>query len=65
MDTKKWWASKTIWAAIITALIGAADAIAKQFGVDIMGNQWVGVVLTVLGALGIYGRANTTTTITK
>ena len=61
--TKSWWQSKTVWAAIITALIGAADVILKQFGVDINSLPYVGAVLAILGALGIYGRVTATTTI--
>ena len=63
MDTKKWYTSKTIWAGIITAIIGAAQTICMQFGFDLLANPIVSVVLSILGVLGIYGRITATTTI--
>lgn len=65
MDNKKWYTSKTIWAGIITAVVGAAQAICLQFGFDLLANPIAGVILTLLGALGVYGRATATTTLTK
>ena len=65
MGSKAWYTSKTIWCGILTAVIGAAQAIGVQFGVDIMANQQFDIMLSVLGALGIYGRATANTTITK
>lgn len=35
MDTKKWYQSKAIWAGIVTALVGAAEGIARAVGVDL------------------------------
>jgi uncharacterized membrane protein len=61
MESKKWWLSKTVWAGIITAVVGAAQAIGLQFGFDLMANPIAGVVLTILGVLGVYGRATATT----
>jgi len=59
MDSKNWWASKTIWAAIVTALIAAYNAAAPTFG-------WPSIpdfVYGLLAALGVYSRATATTTI--
>ena len=63
MDSKKWYMSKTIWAGIVTALIGAAQTIGMQFGFDLLANPIASVVVTLLGALGIYSRVTTTTVI--
>ena len=45
---KKWYASKTIWAAIVTGIIGVLLA----FGIEVP--PWV---ITALAGLGVYGRA--------
>jgi uncharacterized membrane protein len=63
MDNKKWYLSKTIWAGILTALVGAAQTIGMQFGFDLMSNPIASTVLSVLGILGIYGRVSSTTNI--
>lgn len=63
MGEKKWYASKTIWAGIITSLVGAATGIAQTFGVDLPANPIYGIFLTILGALGIYGRVTAKTEI--
>ena len=63
MDTKKWYQSKAIWAGIVTALIGAAEGTAQSFGVDLHSFWWFSIVLTILGGIGIYGRATATTKI--
>lgn len=63
MDNKKWYLSKTIWAGIITALIGAAQTIGLQFGFDLLANPIASMVISVLGALGIYGRVTANTSI--
>jgi uncharacterized membrane protein len=65
MDNKKWYLSKTVWAGIITALVGAAQAIGLQFGFDLLANPIAGIVLTILGALGVYGRTTASTVIAK
>ena len=58
MDTsKKWYLSKGIWCGIITTIIGAGTAIALLFGVDLNSNAIFGMVITILGALGLYARA--------
>jgi uncharacterized membrane protein len=63
MDGKKWYYSKTVWAGIITALVGAAQTIGLQFGFDLLTNPIASVILTILGALGVYGRVSATTSI--
>lgn len=63
MDSKKWYASKTIWAGIITALVGAAQTIGLQFGFDLLANPIASTVLSILGVLGIYGRTTASTAI--
>jgi fucose permease len=63
--SKVWWKSKTIWAAIVTALIaiynvvGATLAPVFGFSLPII-PDWV---FAFLGALGIYARVSATTTI--
>ena len=64
VETKKWWTSKTMWAGVVTALLGLyelAKPLAEQFGHPLP--QIPGVVFTFLGALGVYGRATATKTI--
>lgn len=65
MDSKKWYLSKGIWAGIITALIGAAQAIGLQFGLDLLSNPIAGIIISILGTLGLYARATADTKITK
>lgn len=65
MDSKKWYQSKGIWTGVITALIGAGTAIAQLLGVDLNSNALFGVIISVLGALGLYARATADTTIKK
>lgn len=52
MDSKYWYKSKTIWAAIVTAIIGAIQPISAAFGHPIVIPSWV---LEVLVGLGLYG----------
>ena len=47
MEHKEWWQSKSIWAALIIAAV----AIAKQFGLDIPTE----LVISLAGAFGIIG----------
>lgn len=57
MDSKKWYQSKTIIAGILTAVIGAAQSIGLLFSFDLLANPIMSVVITILGALGVYGRS--------
>jgi uncharacterized membrane protein len=61
--TKAWYLSKGVWAGIITALIGAGTSIALLFGVDLNSNALFGIIVTILGALGLYSRVTATTQI--
>lgn len=63
MDTKKWYLSKTIWAGILTAVIGAAQTICMLFGFDLLANPIASMIIAILGAIGVYGRATTITAI--
>lgn len=63
MNSKDWWKSKTVWAGIITAVVGAAQTIGLQFGFDLLANPIASTVLAVLGVLGVYGRTTATTTL--
>lgn len=60
-----WYKSKGVWAGILTALIGAATGIAQLFGLDLNTNAIFGLVISVLGALGLYSRVTADRTITK
>ena len=58
METKKWYASKTLWTAIITVLVTAYNGVAP-------GQDWPAIpeaVYALLGAFGLYSLrvANTT-----
>ena len=65
MDTKKWYLSKGVWCGIVTALVGAGTAIAQLFGVDLNGNAIFGLIITALGAFGLYTRATADSKIVK
>jgi uncharacterized membrane protein len=65
MDNKKWYLSKGVWVGIITAVVGAGTAIAKLFGVDLNSNAIFGVVISILGAVGLYSRATADSKIVK
>jgi hypothetical protein len=57
---KQWYKSKTIWAAVITAIIGVIQPVSSAFGHPIVIPQWV---LDVLIGMGLYGLRTATTTI--
>lgn len=65
LETLVWWKSKGVWTGIITAVIGFATAIFQLFGVDLNSNALFGIIISVLGALGLYSRIIATKTITK
>jgi len=46
VNTKEWWKSKTIWAAVITGVLGVVSA----FGVSIPAELYA-----LLAAFGLYG----------
>lgn len=58
--SKKWYASKTVWAGIVTALLGMYELvdlnIGPAAGFDLPSiPAWI---YTFLGALGVYGRVD-------
>jgi uncharacterized membrane protein len=56
-----WWQSKTIWCGILTAVIGAAQAICLSvFKFDLLANPIAIAVIGILGALGVYSRTTAT-----
>ena len=62
--TKNWWESKTIWSGIIAVLVAIYNVwLANQstFGVNLP--PIPNYVFAILGAFGIYTRANATTVI--
>jgi hypothetical protein len=50
---KPFWKSKTFWAVLVTGLIGIWNALSPETGLPPV-PDWV---ITVLAALGLYGRA--------
>lgn len=64
MGTKKLYQSKTFWSDVLTILVGIVGLVDNYFaGGNIATNPGYQAVLTVLGALGIYGRKTATTQI--
>lgn len=51
-DTKAWYKSKAVWAAILTATVGAIQPVSAAFGHPIAVPLWI---IEVLTGLGIYG----------
>lgn len=51
-EGKSKWTSKTVWAAIITVLVGAIEPISTALGKPIHVPDWV---INALIALGLYG----------
>ncbi len=51
METKRWYQSKSVWTAIIGAILGAVQPISLAFGNPIVIPAWV---FEVLGGLGLY-----------
>lgn len=54
--TKKWWASKGVWTAVITVLIAAYGSAAVQFNLPHI-PEWI---FTLLGAASLYSRTTAT-----
>ncbi len=50
--TKPWYLSKAIWAAVVTAILGAIQPISAALGHPIAVPLWV---LEILTGLGLYG----------
>jgi hypothetical protein len=72
MDTKPWWQSTTVWANVATVVIGYAVSmgfIPSAVGDAIINatpgtaQHLIGLVTTITGLLGIWGRVKATTKI--
>lgn len=64
-QTKPWWASTTIWANLVTAVLGvlvAAGVVSQELSNSLGMNleTLLGVAFTLLGGLGVYTRATAT-----
>lgn len=64
MPTKPWYQSKTIWSDIATIILAVVGFVDKYYthGV-IVASPFYSMALTFLGAMGIYSRSTSTTTI--
>ena len=60
MDTKKWYKSKTIWASIVTVILGGIGPISTAFGHPIAIPEWV---ISLLVGMGLYTARTATTDI--
>lgn len=60
VPTKPWYTSKTIWAAVVTALVAIYKAIAPTFGWPV---DFLPTLEGVLIAVGLYGLRTANTTI--
>jgi F0F1-type ATP synthase assembly protein I len=63
--TKPWYKSMTLWSDIVTLItvgVGIADT---HFGTHIASSSVYATVVGILAAVGINGRLNATTTLTK
>ncbi len=55
-DTKKWWASKGVWAGIITGLLGIYATLQPVAHLPAI-PEWI---FALLGGIGVYTRATAT-----
>ena len=64
-DTKNWYKSKTVWAGIITALIGtlALFGVTVQDNPETIADSVVNLIATVSGIVAIFGRVTAKQTI--
>ena len=58
--TKKWFKSKTVWSAILTAILGSVQPISTAFGHPYQIPLWV---FEFLAGAGLYSLRTATTTI--
>ena len=66
MPTKPWYQSKTVWSDIVTILLAILGFVDKTWtGGHIVSSPFYSMALTFLGAMGIYGRTTSTTTISS
>lgn len=52
MEGKKWYESKTLWAAIVAGVLGMVQPVSTALGHPVTVPMWV---YEVLGAFGLYG----------
>ena len=66
-ENKKWYRSKGVWTGIVIVVLGLYEGVDANIGPAIGFNLPAipAFLFTVLGALGIYGRATAKTKITK
>lgn len=60
LETKAWWASRTVWVMFVTAVIGGVEVLAQDALLEDEAKSWA---LVVVGALGIVLRKLTETKI--
>lgn len=66
MPSKPWYTSKTIWSDVVTILLAILGFVDKTWtGGHIVSSPFYSMALTFLGAMGLYGRATATTTISN
>lgn len=53
METKSWYKSKTVWAALLGAILGAVQPVSTALGHPVTIPAWVFEVLTGLGLYGL------------
>lgn len=58
VDKKKWYLSKTLWSNVVVVLIGTYELVKANIVPGLPGIP--PIVLTILGALGVYSRATAT-----
>lgn len=61
VENKQWYKSKTIWSMIVSILVAILELIDTVSGMNLLSTEIVTTVLTLAGALGIYGRTSATT----
>lgn len=58
-NTKSWYQSKTIWAAVVAGLLGIYNSVGAAKGLPAV-PEWI---YTLLGAIGVYSRVTADTKI--
>ena len=62
-DGKKWYKSKTIISMIVAILISGVKLVDTIKGTNIVGSELYATIITILSAVGIYGRVSASTEI--
>ena len=68
MPSKPWYQSKAVWATLIGTLVSVYAVISGNFPtlhLPSINEGFLATMLSVLSALGLYGRVSATTTISK